>query len=130
MLKACIDAYRAFNENRFLDTALRNARFLSEVMVQDDNSIMRNYVNDQASINGFLDDYAFTISAFINLYQVTFDEKWLITCHHLTQYALLHFYDQQTNTFFYTSDSDKQLISRCRELSDNVIPSSNSEMDH
>ena len=128
MLSACIDSFRAFGEARFLDSALKNARFIAGEMVQDDNSIMRNYMNDHASINGFLDDYAFTAGAFINLYQVTFDEKWLITARRLVQYALHHFYDSNTGTFYYKSDRDKPLISQSRELSDNVIPSSNSEM--
>jgi len=128
MLNAYIDSYRTFNDQIFLDRALKNAQFLSGFLVQDDYSLMRNYMNDQAGINGFLDDYAFTISAFINLYQATFDESWLQISHQLTEYTLHHFFDPATDSFYYTSDEDSGLITRSRELSDNVIPSSSSEM--
>ena len=46
----------------------------------------------------------------------------------LMVYVLAHFQDKTTNTFFYTSDLDKVLITRNRELTDNVIPSSNSSI--
>jgi uncharacterized protein len=97
----------------------------------------RNYKNarpdepfgrGKSSINAFLDDYAFTIAAFIELYQATFDEKWLIEANKITGYALEHFFDPVSKMFFYTHNQYADLISRKMELSDNVIPSSNSEM--
>lgn len=75
-----------------------------------------------------LDDYAFTVSAFIDLYQATFDEKWLYRAKELTNYALLHFFDNSSGMFYYTSDDHSDLIARKMEITDNVIPSSNSEM--
>ena len=39
-----------------------------------------------------------------------------------------HFYDKENGMFYYTSDIDPSLIARKMEVSDNVIPSSNSEM--
>jgi uncharacterized protein YyaL (SSP411 family) len=128
MLNAYIDAYRAFDDEVFRERALLNARFIREMMIQDDYSIMRNYMNDQASINGFLDDYAFTIAGYINLYQATFDEEWLHVAHRLTQYVFDHFSDPSSALFFYTSDEDTPLIVRNKESGDNVIPSSNSQM--
>jgi uncharacterized protein YyaL (SSP411 family) len=43
-------------------------------------------------------------------------------------YCITHFEDKSTGMFFFTSDEDKALISRKMELSDNVIPASNSCM--
>jgi len=62
------------------------------------------------------------------LYQATFDEKYLETAQKLQDYALEHFFDNESGMFYYTSDIDKALISRKMEINDNVIPSSNSEM--
>ena len=88
----------------------------------------RNYKNGKSSINALLDDYAFTIAAFIELYQASFDEKWLLEADKITGYVLEHFFDLQSHMFFYTHNQYANLIARKMELSDNVIPSSNSEM--
>ncbi len=128
MLKAYADAYRVFGNRKYLETALKNAAFINTKIKSADNRLNRNYKNGKASINGFLDDYAFSISAFIALYQATFDEKWLQEARLLSEYAVAHFYDKSSGMFYYTSDLDPALIARKMEITDNVIPSSNSEM--
>ncbi|MDR3653945.1 MAG: thioredoxin domain-containing protein [Paludibacter sp.] len=128
MLKGYCDAYRAFDKPEYLQAALKNAGFLCRNLKSTDNGLFRNYKNGKASIPAFLDDYAFTIQAFISLYQVTFDEQWMKEALQLTEYAFAHFFDSTSGMFFYTSDTDPELIARKMEISDNVIPSSNSEM--
>ena len=128
MLKAYIDAYRVFDNQQYLDIALKNAAFINIKIKATDNRLNRNYKNGKATINAFLDDYAFTIQAFIAIYQATFEENWLEEAQQLTAYTLDHFYDKSSGMFYYTSDLDPMLIARKMELSDNVIPSSNSEM--
>ena len=128
MLKGYCDAYRVTVKAEYLQAALRNANFILRYMKSADNGLFRNYKNGKASIPAFLDDYAFTIQAFISLYQNTFDEKWLVEARELTEYAVSHFYDSESGMFYYTSDTEPALIARKMEISDNVIPSSNSEM--
>jgi len=128
MLSGYIDAYRAFGDDKYLKAALKNANFLVKQAMNKDGGLTRNYKNGKASIHAFLDDYALVASAFINLYQATFDEKWLNQANQITKYALLHFYDEESGMFFYTHDEHSNLISRKMEVADNVIPSSNSEM--
>ena len=128
MLKAFIDAYRVFDDPDYLNIALKNAEFILTRIKASDNRLNRNFKNGKATINAFLDDYAFTIQAFIAIYQATFDEKWLEEAQQLTSYCLDHFLDTKSGMFYYTSDLDPALIARKMELSDNVIPSSNSEM--
>ena len=128
MLKAYVDAYTIFDDQTYLDTALKNANFINKNVRSSDDRLSRSYKNGKASINGFLDDYAFTIEAFIALYQSTFDEKWLESAKKLTDYVILHFYDSESGMFFYTSDLDQKLIVRKMEISDNVMPASNSQM--
>ena len=128
MLKGYIDAYRAFDDADFLNRALKNAAFLNKNMIGKSNDILRNYKNNTATIDGLLDDYAFTISAFTDLYQATFDEKWLYKAKDLNEYVITHFYDSKSGMFFYTHNNHSNLIARKMEVADNVIPSSNSEM--
>ncbi len=128
MLEGYIEAYQTFDNAHFLDIALANAHFLINNLSQPDGGFYRNFKIGKATINGFLDDYAFTINAFIMLYQATFDEKWLNEAYRLFNYSIDHFYDNESGMFFYTSNTDVALIARKMEISDNVIPASNSEM--
>jgi uncharacterized protein YyaL (SSP411 family) len=128
MVKAYVDAYKAFGDDKFLQYAIGSANFIRHNCIKKDHSIYRSYKNGRSTINGFLDDYSFTIEAFIAVYQVTLDEQWLREAKLLADHAVQHFYSPQSGVFFYTSISDDPLITRKSETSDNVIPSSNSSM--
>ncbi len=126
MLKANLEAYRAFQNEEYLDYALHNARFLSKYMIEKRGGIQRSFKDGKASITGFLDDYAFTIDAFIELYQSTFDEKWLKKAKSIADHALCDFYDETSGMFYYSPTAS--LISREYDIHDGVMPSSNSAM--
>lgn len=125
MLRGLCEAYRSFNEQRFKEAALLNARFLLDKMSMNDGAIRRIAGSDKS---GFLDDYAFLADGLIALYEVTFDEQWLRKADELCTYAISHFYDEKSGIFFYTSNQDEKLIARKQDVMDNVIPSSNSQM--
>ena len=48
----------------------------------------------------------------------------------LANYSIEHFFDSKSGLFYFTSSKDEPLITRNFELSDNVIPASNSVMAH
>jgi uncharacterized protein YyaL (SSP411 family) len=128
MAKGLIDAYRAFGDKSFLALAKKNIDFLLKNIETKNGGLYRNYKNGEATINAFLDDYAFLINALINYYQVSFDESYLQKAFTLSSYVEEHFFDKASGMFFYTDDQYSNLIARKMEVSDNVIPSSNSEM--
>ncbi len=126
MLKGYVDAYTAFDDQHFLDIALKNANFIANVQLKGDGSLYRNYKNGKSSIPAYLEDYATVADAFIKLYQATLDEKWLKLAKQLTDYSFDHFFDDKSRMFFFTSNLEKGLITRKMDTADNVIPSSNS----
>jgi uncharacterized protein YyaL (SSP411 family) len=126
LLKGYADAYRVFDDERFLQQAQGIANFLQKEMRQKDGGLYRNHKDGLSTINAFADDYGLVIEAYVSLYQATFEEDWLFRANELMAYALAHFFDESTGTFFYTSDEDDPLVTRSREMSDNVIPGSNS----
>jgi uncharacterized protein YyaL (SSP411 family) len=123
-----IDAYEAFQKEKYLAAAKRNLDFLLKNSCTPDHSLFRNYKNGRATIFAFLDDYAFLISALIKYYEVSFDEFYLQKANSLTQYTETHFFDENTGMFLYTDDQHSNLIARKMDVTDNVIASSNSEM--
>ncbi|KAA8483332.1 hypothetical protein BDE36_2747 [Arcticibacter tournemirensis] len=131
MLKGYVDAYRAFNEESFLRQALSNADFICTVLMETTGAlkrVFRNQYTNKATETAFLDDYAFVCDGLIGLYEVTFDEKWLFEARRLAEYVLTNFYDPGTGMFYFTSQNDTELIARKHEITDNVIPASNSAM--
>jgi uncharacterized protein YyaL (SSP411 family) len=128
MLKGYVDAYSAFGEKNFLNAALKNGEFILASMMHEDGRLNRNYKNGRSTINAFLDDYAYSIEAFISLYKATFDERWIFAAKKLTDYVIKHFKRKDSDFFFYNSDIDEQLIARKIDFSDNVTPSSNSSL--
>ena len=127
MLKGLADAYRVFGEARFLELALQNAHFLQANM-RLGGQLWHSYKNSKATIQGYLEDYAFVADAYITLYQATFDRQWLAAADELAGYSIRNFYDAEEELFFFTDVTAEKLIARKKELFDNVIPASNSAM--
>ena len=121
------DAYKVFGDRIFLDTSIRNIQFIDKEMMTGE-TLYRSFKNQRSRTEAFLDDYAFLIQAYIRLYQVTFEEKYLVRASNLMQYVIDHFFDESDGFFFYTSGNSEALIARKKEIFDNVIPSSNAVM--
>lgn len=120
-------AYLATSDPKTLELALRNGEFLLAKMIED-AQLFRSYKNGTAYTPAFLEDYAAVVQAFIQLYQLQFDRKWLDSAKKLADYALDHFYDPQDGFFYFNNPDAEKLIANKKEIFDNVIPSSNSMM--
>ena len=127
MISGLVAAYKSFRDEKFLTMAIQNAEFIEHNLMSCEFCLQRSFKNGKAKINGFLDDYALFSQALINLYQVTFNSKWLHMANHLVNYAVQHFMDK-SGFFNYTSNNSNDLIANTIEVNDNVIPSSNSVM--
>ena len=128
MIKGYVDAYHAFGEERFLDMAIKNGEFIVDKQFKKDGGLYHSYKAGKSTINGYLEDHATTIQAFIALFEATADTQWIDRAKALTEYVFQHFYDEKSQLFFFTSDQDTSLVVRSIEKSDNVIPASNSIM--
>lgn len=128
MVSGYLAAYDAFGDEHFLQMAETVAERIWKTQRQKDGALWHNYKAGKSSINGYLEDYSFTLEAFVNLYQITFDEVWLERARSLADYSIEHFYDEDSGMFWFTSDMDPPLIARKQELEDNVVPASNSSM--
>lgn len=128
MLSAYCDAFRAFGEEGFRRKAITLARFIDTQLTDDDGGLFRSYKEGSTGTKGFLDDYALTAKAYVDLYEISFEEQWLQKAKELMDYTREHFKDQSTGLYFYTSALDKELVIRKKEITDDVIPSSNAVM--
>lgn len=131
MLKGYIDAYNAFDEQHFLEVAIKNMNYLFANAINEQNKISHLVLSAPAKGKeniGFLEDYCFFIDALIALYEATFNETYLLKANDLMNYCIQHFMDKNSGMFYFTSDQSIALIARKMELTDNVIPASNSSI--
>lgn len=129
LIKGLADVYRALGDENIRALAVSAGVFIRDNMMNQ-SRLMHSYKSGQATVTGFLEDYAAVIEAYLALYQITFDEQWITLAKNLADYSIQNFYDQQEGFFYFTDISGETLITRKKELFDNVIPASNSIMAH
>jgi uncharacterized protein YyaL (SSP411 family) len=128
MLKGYLDAYAGTGNEKYLVKAVAIAKFIEKNMLSGDGRLMRNFKDGKTSINGFLDDHAWTAHAFIKLYSTNFDIHWLELAKKITDHTIENFYNKPRELFYYSSASNEELVVRKTETDDDVIPSSNAIM--
>ncbi len=128
MIKALTDAYRYLEREEYLKLALEATAFLERAVVKEDGGLYHNHKDGKSTIQGFLEDYANLMDAYLSLYEVSFEESWAQKAKGLADHGLLHFYDKTGGLFFFTGDTEKITVRRSLETADNVTPASNSVM--
>lgn len=112
-------------EGTYVDAAARAAQFVLDSLNKNAR-LMRYYRDGHAVQLGFLDDYAFMIIALLDLYEATFDAKWLMAAEELAEKMVDLFADDEHGGFFLTGEDGEKLIARAKPSYDGAVPSGNS----
>jgi hypothetical protein len=120
-------ASRITDDSRFLGAAEKAARVILEKMRDPEGRLFHVFMEGEARIPAFLDDYAFLIRGLIELYRTGFDMFYLDAALELTEKVLADFLDEKEGGFYAVS-SDTELPVRPKEIHDGAIPSGNSVM--
>jgi uncharacterized protein YyaL (SSP411 family) len=126
MIAAFARGAQILDEPKYAETASRSIDFIFKKLRTQDGRLLHRYRQDQATIKAHSDDYAFLVWGLIELYEATFDVKYLQTALDLNSDLIKHFWDVGNGGFFFTAADDEALLVRQREVSDNAIPSGNS----
>jgi uncharacterized protein YyaL (SSP411 family) len=124
MLRAFAEAAAALGSERFLEAAVRNARFVLSTL-RVDGRLRHSYKDGQARFNGYLEDHAYYADGLLALYQATFETAWLIEARALVDQMIERFADDDGGGFYDTSHDHEELISRPKDLYDGATPSAN-----
>lgn len=129
MITALADAtHEAYQKP--LKRAQKTANWLLTHQAQKDGSLYHSYKKGKSSIEGLIEDYAFSIEAFLKLFEATFEEKYLRQAETWLDYSIENFKDTTTGLFYTRNLKSSQLIAKSLETADNVIPAANSVMAH
>ena len=126
MISSLAFGSRVLNEPRYRDGAQKAADFLLEKMKREDGRLMHRYRDGEVAITGFIEDYAFFTHGLYDLYEATFDPRYLEEASFFLKDMNRLFWDEAGGGFFLTGKDAEKLIARTKELYDEAIPSGNS----
>ena len=126
MIAALAKGSQALSEPEYAKAARRAADFLLDKMLRRDGRLLHRYRQGEAVIQGYVDDYAFLTWGLIELYEATFDARYLRQALSLTEETLKLFWDEKQGGLYFTGLDNEKLIARIKEIYDGAIPSGNS----
>jgi uncharacterized protein YyaL (SSP411 family) len=115
-----------FENQNYIDMAKNSVEFIVDKLSDDDNLLYHQYVKGETKFKANLDDYAFLTWGLIELYEATFEEKYISLAKEFTDKILNDFWDEKNGGFFYKNKKEKTLLIKEKKIYDGSLPSSNS----
>ncbi len=125
MISAFARAHQVLGAESYLEAGKLTATFILENMVEN-NVLLHVYKDGKARLPAYQDDYACFINGLIDLYEASFELRWLRAAREWNQVMVERFWDEAKGGFFYTEEGSANLIVRTKNPLDNATPSGNS----
>lgn len=126
MIAAMAFGGRVLGENKYTEAAEKAAEFVFARLRRTDGRLLARYRDGEAAYLAYLDDYAFMIWGLFELYQTTFNPKYLALALELNKDMLSLFWDEKEGGLYSYGHDGEKLITRPKELYDGAMPSGNS----
>jgi uncharacterized protein YyaL (SSP411 family) len=126
MIAALARAGQVLNEPRYTANAVRATDFIMLKLRDNNGRLVKRYRKGTAGLPAHLDDYAFVVWGFLELYEATLKATYLQEAIRLNDQMIKHFWDQQSGGLFMTADDSEKLLIRNKAIYDGAIPSGNS----
>ncbi len=125
MIASLAKGARVLDEPKYAEAAARAADFVLENL-RKDGRLLRTYRGGRTRHTAYLSDYAFLVEGLLNLYEATFDPRWLDEATALTDTAIKLYFDADKGAFFFTAVDAEKLLVRSKQPRDIAVPSGNS----
>ncbi len=125
MISAYARAAQALGDEKYAAIAKKAADFVLGELRTDEGRLMKRYRQGEAGLAAHLEDYAFMIWGLIDLYETTFEVRYLEQAIAFQEMLDEHFWDEEAGGYFTVADDGEQLIVRAKKLYGGAIPSGN-----
>ena len=126
MISALVSAYKVTDNEDYSDFAKKTINFIEKKLSYDSNRLNHTYKDGLAKINGYLDDYSYYINALLDVFEISANPFYLQRAIQYLDSLIIHFWDNNEKSFFFTPNDHEQLILRTKNFYDLAIPSGNS----
>lgn len=126
MIAALAKGAQVFNEPDYAQAAKRAADFILKDMTGPDGRLLHRYRDGQVAVSAYVDDYTFLVWGLLELYEATFEIRYLEFALNFTKNLLTFFWDEENGGLFFTAEDGEALLVRQKEIYDGAIPCGNS----
>jgi uncharacterized protein YyaL (SSP411 family) len=126
MIAALARASQVLGEEEYLRAAIKAADFFLEKMLEKNGTLYHRFVKGERAIEGFLDDYAFLVWGLTEVYEASFDDRFLQAASKLTDIMVMRFWDEKEGGFFFSASDSADIVAKRKEVYDGALPSGNS----
>lgn len=126
MISAFAKAAQAFDDKEYADAAIKSYSFIKKYLTGKGGGLIHRFRDGVSGLQAHIDDYAFMINALIDLYETTFEIKYLKRAIELNEILMKEFWDEKSGGFYFTSSKSEELIARQKDVYDGAVPSGNS----
>jgi uncharacterized protein YyaL (SSP411 family) len=126
MITSFVRAYNVLGDRRCLDYARKSADFVISDMYRD-GTLYRVYT-DRPSVDGYLEDYACTIEALLELFNATQVVDYLGHAERLAGACDEKFFDRDHGGYFFVQAKDRNAMAQDKPITDFSVPGSNPQM--
>jgi uncharacterized protein YyaL (SSP411 family) len=125
MISALAVGGRVLAEPRYVAAAARAADFVLHAL-QKDGRLQRSWKDGRVSGAGFLEDDAFFVAGLLDLYEATFDRRWLAEALRLAEQTETLFADEEYGGWFRSAADHEALLAREKPNYDGAEPTGSS----
>ncbi len=127
MISALARAGQVFDDAQYVAAAAAAATLVETRLFDPaSGSLKRRYRDGQADVDGLLEDYAFMVQGLLDLYEASFEPKWLALASRLQATQDSYFWDEKDGAYFSTREDAAHLLARMKEDYDGAEPAANS----
>jgi len=123
MISAFARGAQVFDDPRYESAARAAAELILASMQDADGRLLRVRKDGVSHVLGFLDDYAYFIEGLLDLWETTFEPRWLAEARRLSELVIAGFRDAERGGFFLTSEAHQRVLTRRKDPLDNATPS-------
>lgn len=125
MIAGLAKAGQAFQNQDYVEKAEKALRFIEEKLMVN-GELMARYRDGESKYSAYLDDWAFLLWAYLELYEATFSMEYLDKAQNTAEKMKKLFWDEQDGGFYFTRSDGEALIVREKQVYDGALPSGNS----
>ncbi|MEY2829211.1 MAG: hypothetical protein RIQ33_1069 [Bacteroidota bacterium] len=126
LIGALAKAVVVFKDSETKQLALNGIKFIEEKLCISFPKFYHQCTKQNAAHTAYLDDYAYLMQAYLDVYAINFDENYLKKAYQIATFIIENFNNENSPFFYFTSKEQVDVVARTTEVYDGAQPSANS----